>query len=193
MIRSFIAITIPCAIQTAIADQTASLRNAFGKPVVSWVPSQNIHLTMKFLGDISSEHLDSLVRELTAEVLHHEVFSFSVGGNGVFPNVKRPRVVWIGIDTPQALMDLYQHVEDIADRSGYPKEQRLFSPHLTIGRVNQHLSNSEADVLGKALAQFKVGKLGTVTVDSLQVFKSDLKPTGAVYTNLHTIHLARSS
>ncbi len=192
MLRSFIAVKIPEEIQSAIAGSIAPLKKALPKPIVRWVAAENVHLTLKFLGDVSSTHLDLLADSLKLETLKHEVFSMPVGGLGAFPSVRRARVLWVGLDAPTALKALMNGVETVAASLGYAAEDRPFSPHLTIGRVGQNISNSDLSLISNALEQVKIGELGIVPVDSVHIFKSDLQPGGSVYTALYNLPLKPS-
>jgi len=189
MLRSFIAIELPREIQEAIARSTAGLQKALPKPLVRWVVQQNVHLTLKFLGDVSPTNLDMLAQALKVEAAQHERFSFSVGGLGAFPNTRRSRVVWIGLDAPPGLAMLQRCVEGVATRLGYPVEERPFSPHLTLGRVGQSVSAEEHAIIRRELEACKVGQLGCVDVEALHIFKSDLRPNGSIYTQLYALPL----
>jgi 2'-5' RNA ligase len=187
MLRSFIAVEIPIEIQSAIAHNTASLQKALPKPLVRWVAPQNLHLTLKFLGDVSPANLERLADGLKAEAATHEPFPMSVGGLEAFPTARRARVIWIGLEAPTGLAALQRGVEAVAAQSGYGPEERPFSAHLTIGRVGQSLSAADLQRVRAALEATTVGALGTVRVDAIHIFKSDLRPGGSVYTNLYAL------
>jgi 2'-5' RNA ligase len=189
MLRSFIAVEIPTGIQTALAGSLASLKQALPKPLVRWVAPQNVHLTLKFLGDVSPANLERLAETLKAEVANHETFTLSVGGLGAFPTPNRARILWVGLEAPAALMALLRGIEAATASLGFPAEDRPFSPHLTIGRVGQNVSGTGLQHIRAALESTPVGILGTVHVDTVYIFKSDLQPGGAVYTPLHTLPL----
>ena len=187
MLRSFIAVEIPLAIQNAIASNIASMKNAFPKPLIRWVAPRNVHLTLKFLGDVSPASLERLAGTLKVEAASHEMFSMSVGGLGAFPSHRRARVLWIGLQAPPALAALQRSVDAAAAQLGYPKEDRPFSPHLTIGRVALTVSAVDLKHIQSALEATKVDNLGTVHVQAIHIFKSDLQPGGSVYTQLYTM------
>jgi RNA 2',3'-cyclic 3'-phosphodiesterase len=189
MLRSFLALEIPAEVQGALADNIAPLQKALPKPLVRWVPSNNVHLTIKFLGDVSSASLRQLAEALKKEVAACEPFTLSVGGIGAFPNPRRPRVLWVGLDAPPALMLFLHTVETISLRLDYPAEDRPFSPHLTIGRVGQNITQTDLERIRTALEATRIGAIGTVHVDALQVFRSDLQPAGSVYTRLYSLPL----
>jgi RNA 2',3'-cyclic 3'-phosphodiesterase len=192
ILRAFIAIEIPAEIQNAIAHSTASLRKALPKPLIRWVAPQNVHLTLKFLGDVPSTNLERLAETLQVEVASHGMFSMLVGGFGVFPNPRHARVVWIDLDAPHSLTILQREVEAIAAQMGYAPEGRPFSPHLTIGRVGQNLPSSDMQRIRIALETSKVGELGTVRVEAIHIFKSELQPGGPVYTRLYYLPMKLS-
>ncbi len=187
--RSFIAIEMPAKIQAAIGQSTAELQKAVPKPLVRWVARENVHLTLKFLGDVSPANLEQLAEALKLEAAKQEAFSLSVHGLGAFPNLRRARVIWIGLEAPPALGSIQHCVEGLANRLGYPAEDRPFSPHLTIGRVGQSASAADLSRIRAALEGCQVGDLGTVNVEAVHIFKSDLLPSGSVYTHLYALPL----
>jgi RNA 2',3'-cyclic 3'-phosphodiesterase len=189
MLRSFIAVEIPAEIQSKLASATAPLQIALPKPLIRWVAPQNVHLTLKFLGDVSPANLKKLAESLKTEVVNHEKFNLSVGGFGTFPNTRRARIIWIGLVAPPALTTLLHCVEAVAEKLGYSSENRPFSPHLTIGRVGQNTSPGNLQRIRTALEGTVIGLLGTVLVNAVHIFKSDLQPTGSVYTCLYSLPL----
>lgn len=191
-LRAFIAIETPREVQALIARRTAALRQKLPAPLVRWVPAGNIHLTLKFLGETSLAMLEQLTPLLGAEAEEHAAFSMSASGLGVFPNRAQPRVIWIGLTAPPILQTMQRNIEGICARLGYPPEDRPFSPHLTIGRINQRLNAEEKQRVRLALEEAHVGELGAIPVEAIHIFKSDLRPDGAVYTRLYTLPLKSS-
>jgi len=184
LLRAFIAVEIPLPIRQAIFQQTESLRAALGPALVRWIPIENMHLTLKFLGDVSPANLELLSQMLVAETLGCAPLSIQVGGFGAFPNSRRARIIWIGIQAPAALESLQRGIESASARLGYETEDRPFSPHLTIGRVKQQISATDRQKVRAALERTQVGALGTAEITAVNLFKSDLQPSGAVYTRL---------
>ncbi len=158
---------------------------------VRWVPPQNIHLTLKFLGNVSPNNLNTLTQMLRQEALRHSPMQFSVGGLGAFPSKQRPRVIWVGVHAPPALMDLQRCVDQETAVLGYPVEEREYSPHLTLGRVSQNVTALELRQIADALFDTHVGDLGVVRVTEIRLYRSDLQPGGSVYTPLFTAPLKR--
>ena len=188
LLRVFIAVEIPLPIRQTIFSQTESLRAALGQ-LVRWVPIENMHLTLKFIGDVSPANVELLSQMLIAETTTCPPFSMQLGGLGSFPTPRRARVIWIGIQAPAALDSLQRGIEFAAARLGYEPETRPFSPHLTIGRVRQQVSASDQQQVRAALERTQVGDLGAAEISAVHLFKSDLKPTGSIYTRLFSAPL----
>ena len=188
-LRAFIAVEIPSAIQQAIQLETESLRRALGPELVRWVPSHNLHLTLKFLGDISPANVDMIENMLTMEAGRAAAFPLRVSGLGSFPTPKRARVLWVGLHAPAALAALQHGIESAAAKLGYEAEERPFSPHLTIGRVRQQIQPSDQQTIREALERTQVGDLGEAEISAVHLFKSDLNRDGAIYTRLFSAPL----
>lgn len=190
LLRAFVAVEIHPEIHSAIDIELAPLREMLNSSLVRWVPTAKIHLTLKFLGDISQKNLEMLTQLLNPEVSKHEPFEIKVNGLGSFPNARQPRVIWIGIQGPVRLLALQRGIEAAATTLGYPGDKRPFSPHLTIGRVKQNVNSAQVQKIREALDQTTLGVLGTAYVTEVHLFKSDLKPSGSVYTKLFSVPLA---
>jgi len=193
LLRAFIAIEFPAPLQDAIHRQTARLREAAGAEAVRWVPKDNLHLTLKFLGDISPANLQFINQMLAVEAARYPCFTLSVGGLGAFPGLRRPRILWVGVQVPPELQTLQHTIESAAARLGYASEERPFSPHLTIGRVRQSASPVEQQDLRQTLESIHVGAIGQAVIEAVTLMKSDLQPGGAVYTPLFSARLSSPS
>jgi RNA 2',3'-cyclic 3'-phosphodiesterase len=191
LLRAFIAIELPEHVCVAIQRQTARLRQTLGNDLIRWVPTQNMHLTLKFLGDTTASYLDFLKQLLTREADSHPQFNLQLGGLGAFPTPRRPRLLWIGIHAPADLATLQKSIETGTTRLGYEQEERAFSPHLTIGRVRQNISPPELQKIRSALDTIQLGNIGIARVDSIHLFKSDLQPGGSIYTKLFSAPLSK--
>ncbi len=190
LLRAFIAVEIPLDIRQAVCNATSDLQKEISA-LVRWVPMENMHLTLKFLGDVSPPNVDMLTQMIRAEADLFHCFEFGLGGLGSFPNLKRPRVIYIGIQAPAVLDALQRGIDSASRRLGYESEERGFSPHLTIGRVKQNITATDQQTIRRALAGTKIDALGTTKVDSLHLYKSDLQPTGSVYTRLYSAPLKK--
>lgn len=156
---------------------------------VRWTRREQLHLTLKFLGDVPADRVEALaaaVREAGAGV---PPLRLGLAGAGCFPNARSPRVVWIGVngDVPQ-LMDLQQRVEIATTGFGDHREEREFHPHLTFGRVAAR-DFQAARAVGEAVAQLELGSLGGWTADRLYLVRSQLAPTGPTYTDVAIVEL----
>lgn len=191
LLRAFIAVEIPLAIRKAVCSATSDLQKEINS-LVRWVPMENMHLTLKFLGDVSASNLDMLTQMISAEADLFNCFDLHLDGLGSFPNLKRPRVIYIGIQAPAVLEALHRGIESASRRLGYESEDRGFSPHLTIGRVKQNINAAEQQTIRRALEGMKIDALGTAHIEALHLYKSDLKPTGSVYTRLYSAPLKKS-
>lgn len=189
LLRAFLASELPASLQDAIQFATSGLRTTLGNDLIRWVPARNIHLTLKFLGDVSPASLDLIRQMLTREAAQFPAFDLEVEGIGSYPTSRRPRVLWIGLNAPATLASLQHAIETAASRLGYGSEERGFSPHLTIGRVRQTVSAAELQKIRAALEGTKIGRIGSAHVDTVHLFKSDLQPTGSVYTKLFSAPL----
>jgi len=192
LLRAFIAVELPLEIRQTVCNTTSKLRNEIGA-LVRWVPIENMHLTLKFLGDVSPPNVELLSQMLRAEMDLFNCFDLRLNGLGSFPNLKRPRVIYIGIQAPAGLEALQRGIESASRRLGYGSEERGFSPHLTIGRVKQNVTATEQQTIRRALEGTKIDALGTARVNSVELFKSDLRPTGSVYTRLYSARLKNIS
>jgi 2'-5' RNA ligase len=152
----------------------------------------NIHLTLKFLGDVSPANVEMLTQMLRIEADSCPSFDLSISGLGSFPNSKRARVLFIGIQVPAGLEALQRGIESATIKLGYESDPLPFSPHLTIGRVRDHIPASDQQRLRKTLEETKIDSLGTARVDSVHLYKSELKPGGSVYTKLFSAPLKKS-
>jgi 2'-5' RNA ligase len=187
-LRTFIAADIPLPIQQIMQSHVDNLRLSLGD-LVRWVPVKNIHITLKFLGDISPASVELLIQMLRTEAASCPPFDIAIGGLGSFPNSKRARVLWVGIQAPAELEALQRGIEAACVRLGYPPDAHPFSPHLTIGRVREQISPADQQKVRKTLEEITIDSLGTARVDSIHLYKSDLKPGGAVYTRLFSAPL----
>ena len=179
-IRSFIAVALPPSIVDYINNIKESLYSYRFK--VRWVKSETIHLTLKFLGDINASDIEAVGAAMDRAVEETAPITLSVKGAGVFPGIKRPRVVWLGMGGQVPLLIALQKAldENLAD-AGFEKEKRPFKAHLTLGRVKGAI---DAAMLGKALSEMMNFVSTPFVVDSILLIKSELKPSGPVYTKL---------
>ncbi len=188
--RAFIAAELPASLQDNIGKATAGLRKTLGLELVHWVPPSNVHLTLKFLGDVPPSNLGMIEEMLTAEAAKIQAFDVCIDDSGTYPSTRRPQVLWVGLNAPRTLGLLQNALERGAAQLGYTKEERKFSPHLTIGRVRKYASGADLRRIQDALADTKISNLGSFKVNALHIYKSELQSAGAVYTKLFSAKLA---
>jgi len=190
--RTFIALELSQELKAELGRLQERLREQMPPRSVRWVQLDGIHLTLKFLGDTPLARVEEVKSALARVAAGSEPFSFSVGGLGCFPNTRQPRVVWVGVQEPTgALTHLQRTVEAHIAPLGFPTEQRPFSPHLTLGRVRKEASRSEVQQIGQVVTASPVGPLGQMAATGISYIKSDLQPSGAVYTTLFEARLGQ--
>ncbi|MCA9129218.1 MAG: RNA 2',3'-cyclic phosphodiesterase [Planctomycetales bacterium] len=184
--RSFIGIDLGPAASAAVARLLQKLRGQTS--AVRWVEEQQLHLTIKFLGELDNVLLPGVCANLRAVCQHCEPFRLSLGELGTFPRGKPPRVVWVGIDDPESrLQALYERLDEAFVEYGLPRESRGFSPHLTLGRVK-----SQADTLD---LQTKFDQLPGLTatefeVEEIHLLASVKQGRTTQYEPIDTVELA---
>lgn len=189
VIRAFIAIALPEEIYQGLERVTEELKDKLPDAPLRWVPVRNIHLTIKFLGNVSMANLEILKKTLQTEAYQHSAFEISVGRFGAFPSVHRPRVLWIGVGVSKPLQAIGAGIENETARLGYPKEDRPFSPHLTLARVARNASPQEVRSISQLISGYEVGFLGAFRVSDIHLYRSDLSRGGAIYTRLFSVRL----
>ena len=184
-IRSFIAIELSPSLRQHIEKIQNELKKATTD--VRWVRSEGIHLTLKFLGAIDEERIDEIGDTIEGCLADKTVFAVTVGSLGAFPSREHPKVVWLGIeDESGVLLKVQQTIDRRLTSLGCTAEKRTFSPHLTLGRIK---SPKGKRTVRQRLATTEEYECGTFAVKEIFLFKSDLTPSGAVYTKLKSFAL----
>lgn len=189
VLRAFIAIDLPKSLGVQLEQVSNNLQEQLQGQPVRWVPIPNVHLTLKFLGDVSENNLTMINEIIRAGAACHKRFEISVGGFGVFPNYSRPRVIWVGVEAPEELMGLQRRIDAETARLGYAPDQREFNPHLTLGRIARNATPNQVRSAGEILRKQKLGFLGAAIINSVNLFRSDLGPDGAVYSKIYSAPL----
>jgi 2'-5' RNA ligase len=190
-LRAFIAVPLTSAVRDELVRIQQSFSHARDRSVVRWVRPEGIHLTLKFLGDVPAEAVPKIEAALGAVSRNAPAFDIRIGGTGCFPNPRRPRVIWVGVDEPSGrLLRLQRAVEEGLYVVGFPPERRRFTPHLTLGRINRRATQRDRARVGEYASSDACGEdVGTMPVDHFALIRSFLKPTGAEYTTLATFRL----
>ncbi len=192
--RLFIAVELPPEAVSALSKLIHGLR-ASNLQGMSLVAAKNIHLTLKFLGNVDEAQVPSLTAALDDLASKTTSFTLQLGNVGGFPNLKRARVLLVGlVGQMQRLTTLANLVEDACEPLGFKREDRPFTPHLTVARIRDSASHGERRKAGEALTSLPWRSSGTpVPIDSIHLIKSTLTPQGPNYETLHTVALPLSS
>lgn len=179
-IRTFIAIEIPENIISKIRELQDGIKGYGFK--IRWARAENIHLTLKFLGDVEAVKIGEIAEALSKTVEGFTPISLKAKGIGVFPSIKRPRVLWVGLTGEiESLVTIQKKLDENLNLLDFPREKRLFKGHLTIGRIKDKI---DAKRFGDALLTWRNFESETFTAGQIALYKSELKPSGAVYTEL---------
>jgi len=185
MIRAFLAIELPDALRPGLTQVQEELKRS--RADVRWVPVGNIHLTMKFFGNVPEDETGPLAQAARAATAEAAPLQLQVTSAGAFPSPMSPRVVWLGLGGDMVpLTQLFYRLEKAFAALGYPPEGRAFNPHLTLGRVK---SPANRDKLARLLAKLPPLNWPPFTVKELVLFQSVLSPQGSTYSPLEVIPL----
>lgn len=176
--RAFIAIDLPEEIHTALSRQQAEFRAV--SPDARWTRPDGTHLTLKFLGEISDEKVGTVTEALSG-CAPFQQFSVEVCGFGFFPDARRPKVFWSGVKAPPDLLRLAGEVECAMEKLGFAREQRAYSPHLTLARFKIPKPQPALKALVEQLSETSLGRF---EVSEFFLFESRLSPHGAQYRNV---------
>jgi RNA 2',3'-cyclic 3'-phosphodiesterase len=185
MIRAFLAIELPDALRPGLAQVQGELKSSHAD--VRWVPVGNIHLTLKFFGNVPDDEIDVLAQAARQAAAQAAPLQLKATSAGAFPSPQAPRVVWLGLGGDVLpLTQLFYRLEKAFAALGYPPEGRAFNPHLTLGRVK---SPANRERLARLLAKLPPLNWPPFTVKELILFQSVLSPQGSKYTPLQVIPL----
>ena len=185
MIRAFIAIEIDPQPVRQISAMITDLKPRIAG--IRWVPQANFHLTLKFLGDIEENKIEPIAEALELVLRPFPRFTINAKDLGVFPDLKRPRVLWIGLEGKK-LLELASKVETALDSLGFVPEKKGFKPHLTVGRWRQFDRASRKFL--EELEKWQGHEFGESTVAEVILFQSELRREGAIYHRLRVVTLA---
>ena len=178
-VRFFIAIPVPRAGIEALEEAVKNLGPEIGKSV-RWVRPESVHLTLKFMGDIPGEMVERVLEALPPVAARFSPIDLSISGLGVFPNPRRPRVLWAGVHGDlETLSSLQLAIDDAVGKLGLPKEQRAFSPHLTLGRVRRDVAEGQLRRIGQAVAAGELTGAPSWTADAVNLMRTELDPAGS--------------
>ena len=181
--RAFIAVDLPESVKSFLSEAQDALK-VYGFRV-KWVRPQNIHLTLKFLGNTATADIDKIAEAMTLAAGTCPIVSLTAKGIGVFPNIRRTRVIWAGLKGQlEILADFRQTLDAHLAELGFPRETRPFKSHLTLGRVKGRIVPAR---MNAAIDKLKEFESETFEINKVILFKSELRPSGAVYTKVQAI------
>lgn len=182
--RTFIALDLTPEMRQGLSGLQAELKKSNAD--VKWVDPKNIHLTLKFLGDITEQQVEPVTQALDKIAAHRQPYELSLSGIGAFPKLDYPRVVWVGIESgKEETKEWAAKIDEELSRLGFKKEGREFKAHLTIGRVR---SPKNKDRLKSIIQSTTFAPSSKIPIDSITFYQSTLTPQGPIYTSLHTAH-----
>ena len=189
LIRAFIAVELPAELKSELAELEGQLKK--NSPLmVKWVDPNNIHITLKFLGEIAENSIEELILAIEESTQGIQPFKLEVREVGAFPNLERAQVLWVGVKGElDKITKLQKRIESNTEQLGFPRESRGFSPHLTLGRVRDEARPNERQRLGKLLADTSFAALHNVDVEAVNLMRSQLTPTGPIYICIGSLRL----
>jgi RNA 2',3'-cyclic 3'-phosphodiesterase len=191
-IRTFVALNLPVAAINKVAElQKSIVKQAEQDEVrVGWVPPANMHLTLKFIGEIAEENVPAVRDLLSARLAERPAISLSLAGVGVFPDFDTPRVIWVGVRAEdEAVRQLASDVDSWLAELGYAEEKRSFHPHLTLGRIKQLDGAAVPQSFIEALKEKEELSLDAYVADEVVFYRSQLQRSGAEYLPLERVRL----
>ena len=191
--RLFVALEIPSTVREKLAALIEEMRavasqSARSKMRLRWVPAKNLHSTLKFIGQVEEEKAGCIRKEL-AQVRSAAAVDLRFRGLGFFPNERRPRVLWTGVEAPSNLSALANEIDARLEKCGLARETREFSPHLTLARFDPP---GISDELRASLQANSSREFGTARCNEFHLFESKTRPTGAEYTRLASFTFTKS-
>ncbi len=188
-VRSFIAIKLPDELKLGLVQLQARLK--LGKPPpVKWVDPHGIHLTLKFLGNVTVDKLGDITKAIEEAARGISPFHLEVKDLGVFPNLRRVQVAWVGMSGQvDRLCQLQQRIESELAPLGFAPESRRFTPHLTLARLRDRASPDERQRFGQLIANTRFETAFTFEVDAVSLMRSQLTREGAIYSRISSVGL----
>lgn len=182
--RCFIAAELSETVQAVLRDIEQEMKKTGAD--IRWVRPENIHLTLKFLGDIEGKNTGKIIEKIKGICGRYAQFTIRLSGMGVFPGEKSPRVVWVGIKGNDTLAGLQDGIDMAMEEMGFEREGRGFTAHLTLGRMR---SSRGREHIVRAVRMYEGVNLGEMDITFISLMRSDLHPEGARYTSIARVPL----
>jgi len=190
-VRCFIAVELPDELKKGLTQLQSRLKSG-EQPGIKWVDPYSIHLTLKFLGSVAVDRIDEITRAIEEAARGMPPFYLEVKELGVFPNLRRVQVAWVGVSGEvDKLGQLQQRIESNLARLGFAPESRPFTPHLTLARLRDQASPAERQRLGELIVSTRFETAYTIEVDAISLMKSQLTRDGAIYSRISSIGLKK--
>lgn len=183
--RLFFAVHLVKDVEERVGQLLLQLREQ--TPTVNWVRQQNLHFTLRFLGDVEKQRLEDVLEIGRLVGSQHAACSIRLSGVGTFPKVGSAKVVWLGVDEPHILQQLNRSLERELRQSGFAPEPKPYSPHLTLARIKQPLSKS---VLDNLLGSILFSERDPMPVANFSLMESELTPRGPIYRVVESFNLS---
>jgi RNA 2',3'-cyclic 3'-phosphodiesterase len=186
-LRVFLAVKLSPALSQQLFKLQQQLRETL--PTITWVRRESIHLTLKFLGDVEPSMVEELKSAIEPIAKIQAPFKIEIHGLGVFPHIRRPRILWIGCTAGNpSLLNLVSRIEESLEILGFPLEEKSYHPHLTLARIKQGNAQAGGMLIRSGLLE-QPQKVGDLLIEKITLFRSDLGPHGAQYTPLWSLPL----
>ncbi len=185
-IRAFVALPLSLDCRQRIKAVKQDLLSLL-PPIIRWVNVDYLHVTLKFFGEFDPKLIPNFSNSLKVRLTSIGQFDLKIQNLGVFPNKNKPKVIWVGLDQPYELGIIFREIENAAVELGYPKDERGFSPHVTIGRVSNEAL--EPARIGAAILNYEEAEICISHVDQIIFFQSTLRPEGPIYSELFQLPL----
>lgn len=189
LIRSFIAIDFPPSVRQTITEFIQAGKKSFAKLPVRWVTENNYNLTLRYLGEIPQTQLDDIRGRLAPIASQSAPFPFQIVGRGLFPDSRRPSVLWIGAESSEPLQILARTVMEAADGAGIASDHKGFKPHLTIARVQRDHETADLSKIAPIFLNLPLPGFTPFMVDHYTLYKSELLPAGPRYSIIESFPL----
>lgn len=190
-IRAFIAVELPAELKQFLTRLQIRLKED-KQPRIKWVNPDSIHLTLKFLGNITPAMVEPITQAMNDAAQKTAPFKLNIQQPGAFPSLKRVQVVWVGLGGEvEKVKQLYQLLEANLTRLGFAAEQRSFKPHLTLARLGNEVAAEQRQYLGELIAGTEAKTDIVIEVDSISLMKSQLTREGAIYSRISSVRLIK--
>lgn len=190
-LRLFFALIFSHDTLKKIASTITELRTFIPQGSIRWVKPGNIHLTLKFLGNVDSSRVSDLSSAMLIAARDISGCNAELQGLGAYPSLSHPRIIWLGMKPDEQMRQLFKNLENQLLPLGFPGEKRGFSPHITLARISDNISDIERTAIGKILNKIDIPLIASPSFDQFHLIKSDVDRSGPTYTKLHSLTFGR--